>query len=51
MNVIAFRATGKTRIHVCWEALEKGPEVTAFTRSAGKIEGKGLRLQVAQGNV
>ena len=36
---------------MCWEALEQGHEVTAFTRSAGKVEGHGLRLQVAQGDV
>ena len=51
MKVIVFGATGKTGIHVCWEALEKGHEVTAFTRSASKVEGKSLRLLVAQGNV
>ena len=51
MRVIVFGATGKTGIHVCWEALEQGHEVTAFTRSVGKVEGKGLRLQVAEGNV
>ena len=51
MKVIVFGATGKTGIHVCWEALEQGHEVTAFTRSASKVEGKGLRLLVAQGNV
>ena len=51
MKVIVFGATGKTGIHVCWEALEQGHEVTAFTRSVGKVEGKGLRLQVTQGTV
>lgn len=51
MKAIVFGATGKTGIHVCREALERGHEVTAFTRSAGKIEGHGLRLQVAEGNV
>lgn len=50
MKVIVFGATGKTGIHVCWEALEQGHEVTAFTRSASKVEGRGLRLQVARGN-
>ena len=51
MKVIVFGATGKTGIHVCWQALEQGHKVTAFARSVGKVEGKGLRLQVAQGNV
>ncbi len=51
MKVIVFGATGKTGIHVCREALEQGHEVTAFTRSAGKIEGQVTDLQVAQGDV
>ena len=51
MRVIVFGATGKTGIHVCREALEQSHEVTAFTRSAGKVEGKGLRLQVGHGGM
>ena len=50
MKVIVFGATGKTGQHVCRIAVERGHEVTAFTRSPNKIE-PGAGLRVAQGDV
>ena len=50
MRVIVFGATGKTGQHVCRQALEQGHEVTAFTRSVGKIDDSVPNLRVAQGN-
>ena len=51
MKVIVFGATGKTGQHVCRQALEQGHEVTAFTRSANKIDRRDSNLQVASGDV
>ena len=51
MKVIVFGATGKTGLHVCWQAVEQGQQVTAFTRSMSKIDGQITGLQVAQGDV
>ena len=51
MKVIVFGATGKTGLHVCRQAVEQGHQVTAFTRSASKIDGLAPDLQVAQGDV
>ena len=50
MNVIVFGATGKTGQHVCRIALERGHDVTAFTRSPNKIE-PGAGVRVAEGDV
>ena len=50
MKLIVFGATGKTGQHVWRNALERGHDVTAFTRSPHKIEGA-TGLRVAQGNV
>lgn len=50
MKIIVFGATGKTGQHVCRIAVERGHEVTAFTRSPNKIE-PGTGLRVAQGDV
>ncbi len=50
MKVIVFGATGKTGQHVCRIAVERGHDVTAFTRSPNKIE-PGAGLRVAQGDV
>ena len=50
MKVIVFGATGKTGQYVCRIAVERGHEVTAFTRSPNKIE-PGAGLRVAQGDV
>lgn len=51
MKVIVFGATGKTGQHVCRLALDRGHEVTAFTRSAGRLSLSETRLMVAQGDV
>lgn len=51
MKVIVFGATGKTGRHVCRLALEQGYEVTAFTRSASRIDTGDANLKVAQGDV
>ena len=50
MRVIVFGATGKTGQQVCRQALEQGYEVTAFTRSVGKIDDSVPNLRAAQGN-
>lgn len=50
MKLIVFGATGKTGQHVCRIALDRGHDVTAFTRSPHKIEAT-AGLRVAQGNV
>ena len=50
-QVIVFGATGKTGQHVCHLALEQGHEVTAFTRSASKIDSRDSKLRLAQGDV
>ena len=51
MKVIVFGATGKTGQHVCGQALERGHEVTAFTRSANRVDRRDSNLRVAQGDV
>ena len=51
MRVMAFGATGKTGRQVCLEALAQGFQVTAFTRSAHKIDRQDAALEVAQGDV
>ena len=51
MKVIVFGATGKTGRHVCRLALEQGHQVTAFTRSANRIDGSDPNLSAAQGDV
>ncbi len=51
MRVIVFGATGKTGRHVCWQGLEQGYEVTAFTRSAHKVDRSDSNLRVALGDV
>ena len=51
MNVIVFGATGKTGRHVVRLALEQGHNVTAFTRSAGKIDSSDSNLRAAQGDI
>lgn len=50
MKLIVYGATGKTGQHVCRNALERGHDVTAFTRSPHKIEAT-AGLRVVQGNV
>ena len=49
MKLIVFGATGKTGQHVCRAALERGDDVTAFTRSPHKID-RDSGLAVAQGD-
>ncbi|MYC06703.1 MAG: SDR family oxidoreductase [Chloroflexi bacterium] len=51
MKVVVFGATGKTGQHVCQKALAEGHSVTAFTRSASKIDGGSPNLRAAQGDV
>lgn len=51
MKIIVFGATGKTGEHVCRLAVEQGHEVTAFTRSAGKVDTSTQNLRVAMGDV
>ena len=51
MRVIVFGATGKTGQHVCGQALEQGHQVTAFTRSASRVDRSDANLSVAQGDV
>ncbi len=51
MRVIVFGATGKTGQQVCRQALAQGYRVTAFTRSAHKIDRQDAALEVAQGDV
>ena len=50
MRIIVFGATGKTGRLVCQQGLEQGHEVTAFTRSASKVDTSGVNLRVAQGD-
>ncbi|MDE2669272.1 MAG: SDR family oxidoreductase [Chloroflexota bacterium] len=50
MKLIVFGATGGVGQHVWKRGMEQGREVTAFTRSPGKIDpGSGVRI--AQGDV
>ena len=51
MNLIVFGATGKTGRHVCRQAVAQGHHVTAFTRSAGKVDADVPNLRVALGDV
>ena len=51
MKVIVFGATGKTGRIVCQQALERGYEITAFTRSMNKIDSGDTSLRVVQGDV
>ena len=51
MKIIVFGATGKTGQHVCRLSLEQGHQVTAFTRSASRIDGSVPNLRAAQGDV
>lgn len=51
MKLIVFGATGKTGQHVWRQALERGHEVSVFTRSAAKFDESGPNLRVVQGNV
>ena len=51
MRVIVFGATGKTGQPVCRRALAQGYQVTAFTRSAHKLEEQDAALEVVQGDV
>lgn len=50
MKLIVFGATGKTGQHVWKHGLEQGHEVTAFTRSLGKID-PNAGAHIAQGDV
>ena len=50
MKLIVFGATGKTGQHVWQNALDRGHDVTAFTRSPHKIE-RAAGLRIAQGDV
>ena len=49
MRVIRIRGHGETGIHVCREALDQGHEVTAFTRSAGKVKERTSDFRSATG--
>lgn len=49
MKLIVFGATGKTGRHVVGSALDRGHEVTAFTRSPGKIAAD-AGVRVAEGD-
>ncbi len=49
MKIIIFGATGKTGQHIWRQALEQGHEVTAFTRSANKIDSR--EVKGAQGDI
>ena len=51
MKLIVFGATGKTGQHVWRQAVAQGHDVTAFTRSAGRIDADGANLRVALGDV
>ncbi len=51
MKLIVFGATGKTGRHVWRRALARGHDVTAFTRSAGKLDGGDSGVRVVQGDV
>lgn len=51
MKIVVFGATGKTGQPVCQKALAEGHTVTAFTRSASKIDNSSLKLRAAQGDV
>ena len=50
MKLIVFGATGKTGQHVWQNALGRGHDVTAFTRSPHKLE-RSAGLRIAQGDV
>ena len=49
MKLIVFGATGKTGQHVWQNALGRGHDVTAFTRSPHKLEGVSRRTPDAEG--
>ena len=51
MRVIVFGATGKTGRIVCQQALERGYEITAFTRSMNRIDSGDSSLRAAHGDV
>ena len=50
MKLIVFGATGGVGRHVCKHGMEQGHEVTAFTRSPGKID-PDAGAHIAQGDV
>ena len=50
MKLIVFGATGKTGQHVWQNALGRGHDVAAFTRSPHKLE-RSAGLRIAQGDV
>lgn len=50
MKLIVFGATGGVGQHVWKHGLEQGHEVTAFTRSPGKVD-PGAGVRIAQGDV
>ena len=51
MKIIVFGATGKTGQHVCRQALEQGHHVTAFTRSASRVDLGNPNLRADLGDV
>lgn len=51
MKLAIFGATGETGRHLVKQALERGHEVTAFTRSPEKLPINSDRLTVVQGDV
>ena len=51
MKVIVFGATGKTGRHVVTTALERGHEVTAFGRSADRLDLNSDALEKCKGDV
>ena len=50
MRVIVFGATGKTGQHVWRRAVERGHEVSVFTRSAAGFDGGPSELRVFEGD-
>jgi len=51
MRIAVFGATGTVGRHVVEQALERGHEVTAFTRDPGRVARSHERLRVVRGDV
>lgn len=51
MNLTVFGATGKTGQHIVVQALERGHQVTAHTRSPEKLDLDDENLQIVEGDI
>lgn len=51
MKITVFGANGKTGILVVYQALEKGHQVTAFTRRTASVAIRHQNLKIVEGNI